>query len=126
MAMVGLELLDWVLNGTQVATKLMMLKKTWWAPVLGLVSQVLFVVYAFYTSQYGFLITPFVMTPLYCIFVKKWYKERYALEFVSRHEDEYYFEELEMHPNWTPWDVPHWPDHAEEKTVYIRVKKKKE
>ena len=74
MAVPAIDFLDWVLNGTQVATKLLMLRKTWYAPVMGLACQVLFVVYAWYMNQWGFLITPLFMTPIYAMYVKKWYK----------------------------------------------------
>ena len=63
------------------------------------------------------------MTPLYIIFMKKWYNERYEHEFVERHEEEYYFEELQIHPDWSPYGLN--LDRSEDKTLYIKVKKEK-
>jgi hypothetical protein len=122
MAMPGLDVLDWVLNSTQVCTKLMMLRKTWWAPVLGLLSQALFIAYAWITKEWGFLITPAVMIPLYSMYVKKWYIERYEHEYIEEHCDEYFEEELDKHPKWTPWDVPYYPDPKDSAKLYRRHK----
>lgn len=96
----GLQLLDWVLGGSTVAAKVLMLKKVWWAPVFGLAIQPIWITYAFLQEQYGFLITPAFMTIIYGSSVKKWWRERYALEFVESHQDDYVKEEQTKHPDW--------------------------
>jgi hypothetical protein len=83
-------LLDWVLNGTQVGAKVMMLRKTWWAPII----------YAWMNDQWGFLITPLVMGPIYALSIKKWSLERYEHEYVEAHMEEYVIEEHMKHPDW--------------------------
>jgi hypothetical protein len=93
-------LLDWVLNGTQVGAKVMMLRKTWWAPIFGLAVQVFPIIYAYYNDQWGFLITPLVMGPIYALSIRKWSTERYEHEYVESHMKEYVVEEHMKHPDW--------------------------
>lgn len=125
MTIPGMDILDWILASSTVAVKLLMLRKIWWSPIFGVAIQSIWVTYAIYESEYGFLITPIIMGPLYATYVKKWWKERYVSEYIHNHENDYYYEELEIHPNWTPWDVPHWPDNVEDRTLYVKIKKKK-
>jgi hypothetical protein len=93
-------ILDWLLNGTQVGAKIMMLRKTWWAPIFGLIIQVFPVLYAIVNEQWGFLITPLVLIPIYGAHIKPWYSERYEHEFVVEHGEEYILEEHFKHPDW--------------------------
>ena len=95
-------ILDWVLNGTQVGAKIMMLRKTWWAPIFGLCIQVFPILYAVFNSQWGFLITPLVLIPIYGAHIKPWYLERYEHEFAESHLEEYLLEEHFKHPGWNP------------------------
>lgn len=95
-------ILDWLLNGTQVGAKIMMLRKTWWAPIFGLAIQIFPIIYAFVKDQYGFLLTPLVLIPIYGAHIKPWYLQRYEHEFVVSHEEDYLFEEHLKHPNWNP------------------------
>lgn len=92
--------LDWILGGSTVAIKILMLRKVWWSPLFGVIIQTLWVTYAFALEEYGFLITPVIMTPIYAIHVKKWHKERFEHEYISSHEEEYIEEEHHKHPKW--------------------------
>ena len=97
---VSLGILDWLLNGTQVGAKIMMLRKVWWAPIFGLVIQIFPAIYAYQTDQWGFLITPLFMGPIYAVSIRKWARERYEHEYVEHHIKDYVHEEFEMHPDW--------------------------
>lgn len=100
MTVPGFEILDWLLNGTQVGAKVMMLRKAWWAPIFGLIIQVFPVIYAIWYEQFGFLITPLVMVPIYACSIKPWYLQRYEHEYVESHMKEYMVEEHMKHPDW--------------------------
>lgn len=92
--------LDWALGASTVAVKILMLRKVWWSPLFGVLIQTLWVTYAFALQEYGFLITPAVMTPIYALHVGKWRKERFEHEYVVSHKAEYIEEEHTKHPNW--------------------------
>ena len=96
----GFGVLDWVLAGGMVTLKILLVRKVWWSPWFGLCLQPIWVIYAFLSQQYGFLIVPMVESVIYASNVKKWSRERYEHEFVTNHQDEYEHEEHRAHPEW--------------------------
>lgn len=95
-----LSLTDWVLAGSTVVAKVMMLRKIWWSPIFGLAIQPIWILHSLVNEKFGFLITPICMSVIYGMCVKKWYQERYDHEFVEAHKDEFLIEEHDKHPDW--------------------------
>ena len=69
--------MDWLLTIMGCSTFLLAGKKVWWAWYLGLATQVVWVVYAILTVQYGFLLGVPLYGAVYAWNAYKWTKERF-------------------------------------------------
>lgn len=90
---------DWVVAVCTIIVRFSAMRKIWFAPILGLGLQVIWVSYAYITGEWGFIMVPCVMIWIYGFSVKPWYLQRYEHEFVQTHKFEY-VEEHTKHPNW--------------------------
>jgi hypothetical protein len=91
---------DWVLGGSTILLKIFLIRKLWFAPIVGLIVQSIWICYSLVTNEYGLLLTPLVMTPFYAFNIKKWKAERFEHEFCCSHMKAYVEEEQSKHPDW--------------------------
>lgn len=69
----------WWAGGISLYMTWMMGNKKWWAPFLGLLGQLFWLLLAVFTAQHGLLITVVLYTIVHGRNAWKWYRERNAL-----------------------------------------------
>lgn len=80
--------MDWLLTVMGCTTFLLAGKKVWWAWYLGLATQVVWVVFALVTAQYGFLLGVPLYGAVYTWNAYKWTKEKFATEPAKEYKPE--------------------------------------
>jgi len=68
--------MDWIVSFSSIIVLFLMGRKFWWAPIAGLGSQVLWIVYVIKTSQTGLMLGVLGFTFVTALNAIKWTKER--------------------------------------------------
>lgn len=76
---------SWVLAAVGVTGLYLAGRKIWWAWLIGLAAQVLWVAYALATAQYGFLVSAFAYGWVYALNARRWFLLTETSTEMSRH-----------------------------------------
>ena len=68
--------MSWILSFTSMVMLFMMGRKVWWAPLLGIANQVLWIAYVYMTDQWGLLPGVIAYTVIHIYNARKWYLNR--------------------------------------------------
>lgn len=66
--------MDWLLSGLSIAVLWLMGNKTKWAPVVGLITQVVWIVYVFRIGEMGLMVGVLAYTAVHARNAYKWWK----------------------------------------------------
>jgi len=66
----------WIVSLASIIVLYLMGRKVWWAPIAGICSQVLWIIYVIETKQTGLMLGVFAFTIVTILNAIKWTKER--------------------------------------------------
>ena len=68
--------MSWIVSCASIIVLYLMGRKFWWAPIAGLASQVLWIIYVIETKQTGLMLGVFAITFVTILNAIKWTRER--------------------------------------------------